>query len=79
MTAPSPAGLDRSDPDAAVLAALLVERDVPDQDLWDAFHARRYERVRTVVDQLARWLLDHVRGDAPSLFRHIAARTGRPA
>jgi 2-polyprenyl-6-methoxyphenol hydroxylase-like FAD-dependent oxidoreductase len=68
--------------DAAVLAELLVERDALDQDLWDAFHARRHERVRTVVDasnQLARWLLDHVQGDAPSLFRRIAALTSRPA
>jgi 2-polyprenyl-6-methoxyphenol hydroxylase-like FAD-dependent oxidoreductase len=68
--------------DAAVLAELLVERDSLDQDLWDAFHTRRHERVRTVVDasnQLGRWLLDHVQGDAPSLFRRIAALTSRPA
>jgi 2-polyprenyl-6-methoxyphenol hydroxylase-like FAD-dependent oxidoreductase len=68
--------------DAAVLAELLLGRDALDQDLWDAFHDRRVERVRTVVDasnQLARWLLDHVQGDAPALFRRIAALTGRPA
>jgi 2-polyprenyl-6-methoxyphenol hydroxylase-like FAD-dependent oxidoreductase len=68
--------------DAAVLAELLVCRDALDQDLWDAFHTRRFERVRTVVDasnQLARWLLDHVHGDAPGLFRRIAALTSRPA
>jgi 2-polyprenyl-6-methoxyphenol hydroxylase-like FAD-dependent oxidoreductase len=68
--------------DAAVLAELLVGRDALDQDLWDAFHTRRFERVRTVVEasnQLAQWLLDHVHGDAPGLFRRIAALTSRPA
>jgi 2-polyprenyl-6-methoxyphenol hydroxylase-like FAD-dependent oxidoreductase len=68
--------------DAAVLAELLLGRDAVDEDLWQAFHARRVERVRTVVDasnQLARWLLDHVQGDAPALFRRIAALTSRPA
>jgi 2-polyprenyl-6-methoxyphenol hydroxylase-like FAD-dependent oxidoreductase len=68
--------------DAAVLAELLLHRDALDDDLWDAFHTRRFERVRTVVeasDQLTRWLLDHVQGDAPGLFRRIAALTSRPA
>jgi 2-polyprenyl-6-methoxyphenol hydroxylase-like FAD-dependent oxidoreductase len=68
--------------DATVLAELLLDRDALDQQLWDAFHARRFERVQTVVDasnQLARWLLDHVQGDAPGLFRRIAALTSRPA
>ncbi len=68
--------------DAVVLAELLVERHALDQDLWDAFHARRLERARTVVDasnQLAQWQLDHVQGDIPSLMRSIAILTSQPA
>jgi 2-polyprenyl-6-methoxyphenol hydroxylase-like FAD-dependent oxidoreductase len=68
--------------DAVVLAELLTERDMLDQDLWDAFMARRYERAKTVVDasnQLAQWQLDHVQGDIPSLMRSVAALTSQPA
>src|SRR4051795_916819 len=68
--------------DAVVLAELLTDRDVVDQDLWNAFHTRRYERAKTVVDasnQLARWQLEHVRGDVPGLMRSVAALTSRPA
>ena len=68
--------------DAVVLAELLTERDALDQDLWDAFTARRYERAKTVVDasnQLAQWQLDHVQGDIPSLMRSIAVLTSQPA
>jgi 2-polyprenyl-6-methoxyphenol hydroxylase-like FAD-dependent oxidoreductase len=68
--------------DAVVLAELLTERDALDQDLWDAFMARRYERAKTVVDasnQLAQWQLDHVQGDIPSLMRTIAILTSQPA
>jgi 2-polyprenyl-6-methoxyphenol hydroxylase-like FAD-dependent oxidoreductase len=68
--------------DAVVLAELLVDRTALDQDLWDAFHARRYERAKTVVDasnQLAQWQLDHVQGDIPSLMRSIAMLTSQPA
>jgi 2-polyprenyl-6-methoxyphenol hydroxylase-like FAD-dependent oxidoreductase len=68
--------------DAVVLAELLTERDALDQDLWDAFHARRFERAKTVVDasnQLARWQLEHVQGDIPSLMRSIAMLTSQPA
>src|SRR3954471_15644402 len=46
--------------DAAVLAELLTSRSVLDQDLWDAFHARRYERAKAVVEasnSLAQWQL----------------------
>ena len=32
--------------DAVVLAELLTARDALDQDLWDAFHARRFERAK---------------------------------
>src|SRR5215212_8621134 len=68
--------------DAVVLAELLTEREALDQDLWDAFTARRYERAKTVVDasnQLAQWQLDHVQGDIPSLMRSIAMLTSQPA
>jgi 2-polyprenyl-6-methoxyphenol hydroxylase-like FAD-dependent oxidoreductase len=68
--------------DAVVLAELLTRRDTLDQELWDAFTARRYERAKTVVDasnQLAQWQLDHVQGDIPSLMRSIAVLTSQPA
>jgi 2-polyprenyl-6-methoxyphenol hydroxylase-like FAD-dependent oxidoreductase len=68
--------------DAAVLGELLTTRPALDQDLWDAFRDRRFDRARTVVDasnQLARWQLDHVQGDIPALMRAIAQLTSRPA
>ena len=68
--------------DAAVLGELLTERSTLDQDLWDAFSARRYQRAKTVVEasnQLAQWQLDHVQGDIPGLMRSIAMLTSQPA
>src|SRR4051794_3227284 len=68
--------------DAAVLAELLTSRSVLDQDLWDAFHARRYERAKAVVEasnSLAQWQLDHVQGDIPGLMRSVAMLTSQPA
>jgi 2-polyprenyl-6-methoxyphenol hydroxylase-like FAD-dependent oxidoreductase len=68
--------------DAVVLAELLTERAALDQELWDAFHARRFARATTVVDasnQLAQWQLEHVQGDIPSLMRSIAMLTSQPA
>ncbi len=68
--------------DAVVLAELLIDRHSLDQDLWDAFHGRRYERAKTVVDasnQLAQWQLEHVQGDIPGLMRSIAILTSQPA
>jgi 2-polyprenyl-6-methoxyphenol hydroxylase-like FAD-dependent oxidoreductase len=68
--------------DAAVLGELLTTRPALDQDLWDAFRDRRFDRARTVVDasnQLARWQLDHVQGDIPALMRSIAQLTSQPA
>jgi 2-polyprenyl-6-methoxyphenol hydroxylase-like FAD-dependent oxidoreductase len=68
--------------DAVVLAELLVQRDALDEDLWDAFTARRFDRAKTVVDasnQLAQWQLDHVQGDIPSMMRSIAMLTSQPA
>ncbi|HEX2072685.1 MAG TPA: FAD-dependent oxidoreductase [Geodermatophilus sp.] len=68
--------------DAAVLTDLLLTGNAVDQDLWDAFHARRYDRAKAVVDasnQLAEWLLAHEQGDAPGLFRRIAGIVSQPA
>ncbi|MQA35404.1 FAD-dependent oxidoreductase [Modestobacter roseus] len=68
--------------DAVVLAELLTERTALDQDLWNAFMARRFERASTVVEasnSLAQWQLDHVQGDIPALMRSIAALTSQPA
>jgi 2-polyprenyl-6-methoxyphenol hydroxylase-like FAD-dependent oxidoreductase len=68
--------------DAVVLAELLIDREALDQDLWDAFHARRYDRAKTIVDasnQVAQWQLEHVRGDVPGLIRSIAMLTSQPA
>jgi 2-polyprenyl-6-methoxyphenol hydroxylase-like FAD-dependent oxidoreductase len=68
--------------DAVVLAELLTERTALDQELWDAFTARRFDRARTVVEasnQLAQWQLDHVQGDIPSMMRSIAMLTSQPA
>ncbi len=68
--------------DAYALTDLLLTREVLDQDLWDAFTERRFERAKTVVDasnQLAQWQLDHVQGDIPGLMRSIAVLTSQPA
>lgn len=69
--------------DAVVLAELLLAADTLDQDLFDAFTARRAPRARTVVEnsvQLARWLLDHEpppqaggTADVPALMGATAA------
>jgi 2-polyprenyl-6-methoxyphenol hydroxylase-like FAD-dependent oxidoreductase len=62
--------------DASVLAELLLARGVVDQELFDAFTARRFERVRTVVEssvRLARWQLDGVPdADVPGLMGRVA-------
>ena len=53
-----------------------------DQDLWDAFTARRFERAKTVVEasnQLAQWQLDHVQGDVPGLMRSHRRSLDQPA
>jgi len=68
--------------DAVVLAELLTQGSTLDQDLWDAFAARRYDRAKTVVEasnQLAQWQLDHVQGDIPGLMRSVAMLTSQPA
>ena len=68
--------------DAVVLAELLAERDTLDQDLWDAFHARRYERAKTVVEdsvQLGQWMLDGVEGNVPALMGKVMGLVSQPA
>ena len=68
--------------DAAVLAELLLSRDSPDEELWAAFTARRFERAKTVVEascQLGQWQLDHEQGDVPGLIATIVALVSQPA
>jgi 2-polyprenyl-6-methoxyphenol hydroxylase-like FAD-dependent oxidoreductase len=69
--------------DASVLAELLLTRDRLDQDLFDAFVARRLPRAMAVVDgsmQLAEWLLEHKRdADVPGLMGRINAMVSQPA
>ncbi len=67
--------------DAAVLAELL-SHDAPDDALWAAFTARRFDRARTVVEasiQLGQWQLDRVHGDLPGLMGTITALVSKPA
>jgi 2-polyprenyl-6-methoxyphenol hydroxylase-like FAD-dependent oxidoreductase len=69
--------------DAAVLAELLLERDLVDQNLFDTFTDRRLARAKAVVDgslQLTRWLLDGDRAaDVPGLMNRINTMVSRPA
>lgn len=60
--------------DAAVLTELLLGADAVDDDLLDAYSARRIPRAQMVVDasvQLGQWLLDHERGDVPGLMGSV--------
>jgi 2-polyprenyl-6-methoxyphenol hydroxylase-like FAD-dependent oxidoreductase len=69
--------------DALVLTELLVARDAMDQDLWDAFHARRIPRAQRVVEasvQLGQWQLDGVRdADVAGLMFGVAHEMAEPA
>lgn len=69
--------------DALVLAELLVERDDVDQELWDAFHARRLPRAQRVVEasvQLGQWQIDGVRdADVTGLMFGVAHQMSEPA
>ena len=69
--------------DALVLTELLVERDAVDQDVWDAFHARRLPRATRVVEasvQLGQWQLDGVRdADVAGLMFGVAHQMAEPA
>lgn len=69
--------------DGVVLAELLLARDAIDDDLWAAFHERRADRARAVVEasvQLGKWQLEHNReADAPGLIFGIAQKMAEPA
>lgn len=69
--------------DALVLTELLTTRDAVDQELWDAFHARRLPRAKAVVEasvQLAQWQIDGDRdADAGGLIFGIAQQMAQPA
>jgi 2-polyprenyl-6-methoxyphenol hydroxylase-like FAD-dependent oxidoreductase len=68
--------------DAAVLAELLLAADAVTDAVWRAFHQRRFDRVRTVVEaslQLCSWLLAHERGDVPGLVQRTATMLATPA
>jgi 2-polyprenyl-6-methoxyphenol hydroxylase-like FAD-dependent oxidoreductase len=68
--------------DAAVLTELLLSRAAPDDELWAAFTARRFDRAKTVVEascQLGQWQLDHEQGDLPGLMATITALVSQPA
>jgi len=69
--------------DGTVLAELLLKADAVDQELWDAFHARRVARAAAVVEasvQLGAWQLEHNReADGPGLIFGIAHRMAEPA
>ncbi|GAA1981500.1 FAD-dependent monooxygenase [Microbacterium pumilum] len=69
--------------DALVLTELLVDRGELDQDLWDAFHARRLPRATRIVEasvQLGQWQLDGVRdADVAGLMFGVAHQMSEPA
>lgn len=69
--------------DALVLTELLVDADRVDQQLWDAFHARRLPRAAAVVEasvQLGQWQIEHNReADAGGLIFGIAQQMAQPA
>jgi 2-polyprenyl-6-methoxyphenol hydroxylase-like FAD-dependent oxidoreductase len=69
--------------DASVLAEMLLAADRLDQDLFDAFVARRLPRAKAVVDgsmQLVAWLLEHNRdADVPGLMGRINSLISKPA
>jgi 2-polyprenyl-6-methoxyphenol hydroxylase-like FAD-dependent oxidoreductase len=68
--------------DAAVLADVVLAADGLDQHAFDAFTARRYDRVRTVVEesvQLGQWMLDGVEGNVPALMGKVMGLVSQPA
>ena len=68
--------------DAAVLADVLLAADSLDQQAFDAFTTRRYDRVRTVVEesvQLGQWMLDGVEGNVPALMGTVMGLVSQPA
>jgi 2-polyprenyl-6-methoxyphenol hydroxylase-like FAD-dependent oxidoreductase len=68
--------------DAAVLADVLLAADDLDQAAFDTFTARRYQRVKTVVEesvQLGQWMLDGVEGNVPALMGKVMGLVSQPA
>ena len=68
--------------DAAVLADVLLAADSLDQPAFDAFTTRRYDRVKTVVEesvQLGQWMLDGVEGNVPALMGKVMGLVSQPA
>jgi 2-polyprenyl-6-methoxyphenol hydroxylase-like FAD-dependent oxidoreductase len=68
--------------DAAVLADVVLAADGLDQHAFDAFTSRRYDRVRTVVEesvQLGQWMLDGVEGNVPALMGKVMGLVSQPA
>ena len=69
--------------DASVLAEMLLDADVLDQDLFDGYVARRLPRASAVVDgsmQLATWLLEHnQQADVPGLMGRVYGLLSQPA
>jgi 2-polyprenyl-6-methoxyphenol hydroxylase-like FAD-dependent oxidoreductase len=68
--------------DAAVLADVLLAADDLDQAAFDAFATRRYDRVKTVVEesvQLGQWMLDGVEGNVPALMGKVMGLVSQPA
>ncbi len=68
--------------DAAALADVMLAADRLDQAAFDAFTARRYDRVKTVVEesvQLAQWMLDGVEGNVAALMGKVMALVSQPA
>ena len=61
--------------DALVLTELLLDHNALDDQLWEEFMDRRFDRASEVVEaslQLGRWLQDGVRGDVPGLMHRVA-------
>ncbi len=68
--------------DAAVLADVLLAADHLDQAAFDTFTARRYARVKTVVEesvQLGQWMLDGVEGNVAALMGKVMGLVSQPA
>ena len=62
--------------DALVLTELLRDRDEVDEQLWQVFMDRRFDRAAEVIEaslKLCQWLQDGVRGDVPGLMHSVAA------
>ena len=61
---------------------MLLAADRLDRAAFDAFTARRYARVKTVVEesvQLGQWMLDGVEGNVAALMGKVMALVSQPA